>query len=161
MPFLGFKQNSFNSELKKIVTKFYPFIDLKIAPTNPLSISTLFKFKDSMPFDMRSGVVYSFTCPGCTSGTCTYIGCTDRMLRVRVAEHRGRSYRTDAILKKKEDSAIRNHCNSCKCDFNIKNFTILGNYGDSYSLHIAESLYIKQHCPNLNKDTRSIHLYIA
>jgi hypothetical protein len=77
MPFLEFKQNSFNSELKKIVTKFYPFIDLKIAPTNPLSISTLFKFKDSMPFDMRSGVVYSFTCPGCT----------DRTLRVRDAEH--------------------------------------------------------------------------
>jgi hypothetical protein len=158
MPFLGFKQNLFNCELKKIVAKFYPFIDLKIAPTNPISISTFFKFKDSMPIDMRSGVVYSFNCPECTSGTCTYIGCTDRMLRVRVAEHRGRSYRTDSVLKNKEDSAIRKHC---KRDFHLKNFKILGTYNDTFSLHIAESLYIKQHCPNLNKDTRSVPLYIA
>ena len=78
MPFLGNKQDSFSKELRYILCKFYPFLEIYIAPINPLKIGTFFKFKDSLPAEFRFGVVYKYSCPKCTLGT--YIGCTIRQL---------------------------------------------------------------------------------
>ena len=93
---------------------------------------------------MRSGVIYQFTCPKCTLGTDTYIGCTKRMLWVRVAGHLGVSHRTNSNLGVKEKSAIRNHIAKCRSSIGINNFKTLNTYNNKYSLVIAESLYIKQ-----------------
>ena len=43
--------------------------------------------KNALPVQLRSGVVYQYTCPKCNLGF--YIGCTIRQLRVRVAAHGG------------------------------------------------------------------------
>ena len=159
VPFLGFKQEKFNLELNKIISKFYPFIDLRISPTNPLSIGSFFKFKDPLPVDICSSVVYMFTCPACSVGT--YIGCTIRHLRARFSAHKGVSHRTDEPLDVKEKSSIRNHANKCKIDLNMKDFKILSSGYDKSSLTIAESLFIKQKCPMLNIDSTSIPLVLV
>ena len=93
-------------------------------PINPLTIGCLFNFKDRLTCDMRSGVIYLFNCPKCILGTGTYIGCTERMLRVRVAGHLGYSNRTGEPVLVKEKSAIREHALSCGVSVNIKIFKI-------------------------------------
>ena len=161
MPYLGFKQNKFNKDLKAIVSKFYPMVSVITAPVNPFSIGSLFKFKDRLPSDMNSGVVYLFNCPKCTLGTVSYIGCTERMLRVRVAGHLGLSHRTGDSIGVKENSAIRRHALSCKASISIKNFKIIDSFKDKLSLLIAESIHIKRSCPTLNTDLSSVPLYVT
>ena len=160
MPFLGHLQQKFNSDLKKLLSQFLPFIDLRIAPNNSLSLSSIFKFKDSMPLDMRSGIVYSYNCSKCNL-ECAYIGCTERLLRVRVASHLGISSRTGIDLKVKEKSNIRLHNDKCKNNIDFKDFKILYSSKDKQSLLIAESILIKQLRPKLNSDTTSIPLHLA
>ena len=159
MPYLGFKQVKFNKELKSIINKYYPSLQVNTIPINPLSLGSLFKFKDSLPIDFRSGVVYLFTCPKCDLGM--YLGCTIRQLRARVLAHRGISHRTLEPLGRKENSNIRNHTTRCKCDFSIKNFKIISFHKDQASLLIAESINLKIRECNLNSDSASVPLLIT
>ena len=160
MPFLGFSQNKFNTELIKIFSRFIPSHRLNIAPSNPLSISSLFKFKDSLPVDMRSKVVYNYTCPKCTLGS-NYIGCTERPLRVRIDCHRGVSYRTGLPLKTKEHSNIRHHAIKCGVLIQPSDFKILASCKDRQSMLIIESILIKTKSPSLNVDNTSVPLHLA
>ena len=144
MPFLGFNQRGFDRELIGIFKRFFPAIALRIAPNNPLSISSLCKFKDSIPVDLRSKVVYCFNCPNCKMGS-TYIGCTERHLRVRIDGHRGISSRTGAQLKSKEHSNIRHHALACRSEISSSDFKILATCRDKSSLLITESILIKRY----------------
>ena len=119
----------------------------------------LFRFKDTLPELMQSRVIYKYSCPKCNLGT--YIGCTERLLKVRIDSHRGTSYRTGCTLNVKENSAIRSHCKKCKLDISTKDFKILSRANCSSDLLILESLFIKSHIPNLNSDSSSTPLYIA
>ena len=159
MPYVGFQQTKFNMELKKIFGRFLPSYDLRVSPTNPLSISSLFKFKDTMPIELRSGVVYSYICPRCNLGS-SYIGCTERLLRVRVDGHKGVSSRTGVPLKTKEHSSIRHHSLVCKTPIEISDFTILAACRDRQSLTITESIFIKLKSPSLNSDSSSVPLHL-
>ena len=49
-------------------------------------LSNIFRFKDLLPFDLVSGVVYKYTCGRYNS---TYYGEADRHLKVRSREHIG------------------------------------------------------------------------
>ena len=51
MPFLGAKQQDFSKQLKSILSKFYPFLEIHIAPINSLTTGSFFKFKDSLPME--------------------------------------------------------------------------------------------------------------
>ena len=159
MPFLGYKQNDFSKQLKQVLDKFYPFLDVHISPVNPLNLASLFKFKDSLPMQFKSGVVYRYTCPKCNLGT--YIGCTIRQLRARFAAHRGVSHRTGITLNKKEKSSIREHSLKCKSELSINDVKILGSFSNDNALLIAESLYLKIKTGHLNNDSTSVPLYIA
>ena len=123
------------------------------------TIGSLFKFKDTVPYLMRSLVVYKYTCPRCNLGT--YLGSTRRMLKVRIDSHRGVSHRTGCNLSKKEFSNIRDHANKCKAQINYDNFEIIGQATNDTSLLILESLYIKQLVPSLNSQSSSAPLFIA
>ena len=127
--------------------------------TNPHTLKSLFKFKDSLSSLMQSGVVYQYTCPKCNLGT--YIGSTERLLHVRISCHRGISYRTGLNLTTKETSAIRSHSQKCKQKIECEDFKILAKSRSASDLHILESLYIKSKIPTLNSDTSSTPLSIA
>ena len=108
---------------------------------------------------MRSCVVYHFTCPKCNLGN--YVGCTNRLLKVRIDSHKGVSYRTGSKLSKPEMSAIRSHCHQCRRIVENSDFKILAQAQNSSCLFILESLYIKQLKPPLNNSTTSVPLNIV
>ena len=53
------------AELRRLVTKFYPHVELKIYFHSARKMLSLFHIKDSTPFALRSKVVYCYTCAGC------------------------------------------------------------------------------------------------
>ena len=139
--------------------QLYPYLNFQFVFKNPPTINSLFKFKDSLPELMRSSVVYKFSCPKCNLGR--YIGCTNRMLRVRIDSHRGVSHRTGVSLSRKEFSAIRDHTNSCHHVIQYTDFKILSQASNSQSLQYLESLLIKQLSPSLNSSASSVPLFIS
>ena len=146
-------------DLSTALSNLYPYVDFKFIFKNPLTIGSLFHFKDTLPVLMRACSVYKFSCPKCNFGT--YIGCTKRLLKVRIDSHRGVSHRTGSVLKNKEFSSIRSHALSCRHTIEYSNFSILSQSSNHYSLPILESLYIKQLSPHLNSQTTSVPLHIA
>ena len=111
LPFI-YKSSNMKRELTEILSNLYPYVKFHFIFKNPLTIGSLFKFKDTLPELMRSSTVYMFSCPKCNLGK--YIGNTSRLLKVRINCHMGVSHRTGSTLSKKEFSAIRNHSISCK-----------------------------------------------
>ena len=141
---------SFNSdhvkrELTAGLTNLYPYVKLHFILKNPLTIGSLFKFKDSLLELMRSSTVYLFTCSKCNLGT--YVGNSNRLLKVRISSHMGVSHQTGCTLSTKEFSAICNHTHSCKTNIHYSNFKILSQAPNSHSLPFLQSLYIKQLSP--------------
>ena len=150
---------SMKNDLNKFLCKYYPCADFRFVFKNPLTIGSLFSFKDSLPELMCACCVYLYTCPSCKFGT--YVGCSKRLLKVRIDSHKGVSYRTGSSLSNKEHSAIRSHSSSCKVDVNYDQFKILCQAPSERSLLFLESLYIKHLSPTLNNQTTSIPLHIA
>ena len=146
-------------ELVSELSKLYTYVDFRIVFKNPLKIGSLFSFKDTLPESMRSCLVYKFTCPKCNFGT--YVGCTKRLLKVRIDSHKGVSHRTGCGLSNKENSAIRSHTDRCRHNILYTDFKILSQSANQYSLPFLESLYIKLLAPNLNNQTTSVPLHIA
>ena len=159
LPFIGIFTSLLKKELTITLAKLYPMAEFRFCFSNPLTLQSLFKFKDSLSSMMQSGVVYKYTCPKCSLGT--YIGSTDRLLQVRCCSHKGISYRTGLELTTKETSAIRTHSLKCQQQINFEDFKILAKSRSTYDLHILESLFIKSKIPTLNSDTSSTPLSIA
>ena len=153
------KDEKFLSTLKGILRKHFFCLDPKLVLRNPRTIGSLFRYKDVIPTLMRSLVVYKYTCPRCNHGT--YVGSTKRMLKVRIDSHRGVSHRTGCNLTKKEFSNIREHSSSCRSKIRYEDFEIITQATNETSLHILESLSIKQLVPSLNSSSSSSPLYMA
>ena len=99
-------------------------------------LSNFFRFKDRLPSNLVSGVVYKYTCGRCNS---TYYGQTDRHL-VRSGEHTGISPLTFKKTKPSKESAIRDHLLNCNNIPSFEEFTILTNRNNKFDLEIKESL---------------------
>ena len=119
-------------------------------------------FKDKVPINIRSHILYRFSCGGCNS---TYIGKSKRHFLVRVNEHLGISLRTGKNFKfnpnNKNNSAILSHIQHeliCKENSSIKNFSIVGNAISDAHLCIKESLLIQKESPQLNQSVQSVPL---
>ena len=158
LPFMS-NSSTVKRELTEALGKLYPYVNFHFIFKNPLTIGSLFKFKDTLPELMRASTVYIFNCSKCNLGN--YIGCSNRLLKVRIDSHKGVSFRTGCSLGKKEFSAIRNHAITCNHTIKYSDFKILSQSQNSYSLPFLESLYIKQLSPNLNYSTSSVPLHIA
>ena len=141
-----------------IVRSCYGQIDLKIIFTNKNTIGSLFRFKERLPKALLSSVIYEFRCAQCASGT--YIGSTIRSLHMRIAEHRGRSFRTGKEIQSSK-SSVRDHSQSCSNPVSIDNFRVLGQEKHETHLRILESLHILRLKPNLNEMQSAFPLKIA
>ena len=150
---------SFYSDLQKIVEKHIYAVSLKLIPTNPLTIGSIFSSKERLDPLMTSDVVYEFNCPRCDLGR--YIGSTKRLLKVRADGHRGVSYRTGDPLTNPEFSNIRDHTRKCKHKISYKDFKIVGKASNDHQLAIMESLIIKQTVPQLNSQTSATPLFLS
>ena len=159
-PYLGPQLTpTIQKELTTVVSSFFPFIQFLPIFTNPKTIGSLFKFKDTLPPVMRSNIIYQYKCPCCLQGS--YVGMTQRRLNERIAAHKGVSYRTGHPLSNKEPSPPRSHAISCNTPLNTKDFTILASVQNKSQLPILESLFIKHTLPSLNSNLKSTPLLIV
>ena len=61
--------------LRQYVAKFYPCAELKVVFKSRFSIKDLFRFKDVLPLECRSGVIYYTKCKKC-GPSAAYLGKT-------------------------------------------------------------------------------------
>ena len=159
MPFFGYPSEKMSRDLSNLCSKYFPNLSVKIILTNSFRISSLFRFKDSLPIALRSSLVYKYCCPRCGSA---YIGLTSRNFYMRTAEHRGVSHRTGRHLATPPHSSIRLHSETtCPGPVDLSDFTIVSSASNVHDLRILESLYIHKHKPSLNIATSSYPLEIV
>ena len=115
-----------------------------------------FGFKDRIPKELTSGVVYKFSCGLCNE---SYYGECIRHLNVRIGEHIGISPLTNEKIKPKV-SSISDHLLLCNHSPSFDDFSILSLDNKKYLLEIKESLFIKKDKPSLNKNVTSAPLYL-
>ena len=98
---------------------------LQIVFKSQRKLSNVFRFKDRLPFELMSGVVYKYKCGRCNY---SYYGVTDRPLKVRSGEHVGISSLIFRKAKPSKKSAIRHHVLNCNNIPSLDEFSILA-YG--------------------------------
>ena len=127
-------------ELSSLFTKYFNDIQFNILLINNFKIGSFFHYKDRLPKNLWASLIYKFSCVRCAS---EYIGSSTRVLCVRVAEHAGRSPRTNNhLLTSPPYSSIREHASVCDSPVSLDNFSILGSCKNVLDLQILESLYI-------------------
>ena len=141
-----------------MIGKYFLNAECKIVLVIKFTVSSFFNYKDKLPAGVRSSLVYKFSCAQCAS---TYSCSTGRMLRTRVAEHAGRSYRTGVRLAHPPHSAVREHAEACDVGVVLDNFSILNSTSSLLDLRILETLYIFRHKPNLNNTQSCFPLEIV
>ena len=129
---------------------------IQIVFKNQINLSNVFRFKDRLPYDLMSCVVYKFQCGRCNA---SYYGETDRHLK-RSGEQIGISPLTFKKVKPSAESSIRDHLLFCNHDPSFDDFTILAQGTNKFLLEIKESLLIKRDKPILNKNISSAPLFL-
>ena len=138
IPFLGKQSIALRAKLNRLMTKYYPNIELRICFKNASNISRLFHVKDATPRVLKSNVVYCYSCAGCNAG---YIGKTSRHLHVRICEHKGVSCLTGKHFDRPSFSVIREH-SMLYAPIALDGFQILAWGNTDTELLIKESLLI-------------------
>ena len=147
LPFYGPDSIILKKKLSKLLSKFYPQINLQCLFKNNCTIGSYFKFKDKLPEEMCSSLIYQYNCDECNS---SYIGKTIRQLKVRIYEHKGFSLRTGLVLNSPMNSSIRDHALNQNHPIKNSYFKILTK-SKQIDLYTLETLHIFERKPNLNE----------
>ena len=121
LPYLGPLSVFIRRCLIKLLTKFYPLVDLKIIYKRGHTISSMLPYKDNFPLKCNSSVVYKIECESCGSST-TYVGKTINTIHKRfygANRHLHLSTKSTALL----DHLAANITPTC--EFNTNNIKIL------------------------------------
>ena len=158
LPFLGSSSWSVKNNLRKTFSKILPFCNLKIVFKTGNKMSSYFKFKDTLPKSLRSGVIYQFNCAKCNL---SYVGSTWRFWERRLQEHLHISALTGERLNGCQIYAPMQHIRTC-CQYPIsrEDFKIIGSEKNRYLLRLKESLFIYKLRPQLNGTESSTKLYL-
>ena len=146
LPYLGTLSSKTEKRIRSLFKKVIPWGNIKLIYKTQCRISQLFRFKDTLPTEIRSHLIYYFKCPSCNA---EYIGETVRHSKVRWCEHLGLSCFTDKSVVGIK-TPIRDHIQANGCHASLENFKIIGGDGNQYLLRIKESLFIKHFKTNLN-----------
>ena len=123
---------------------------------NKTRLGNNFYFKDQVPKDLTSGVVYKFQCGLCNE---SYYGECMTHLNVRIGEHIGISLLTRKQVKTK-NSSVADHLLLCSHSASYDNFSILEHESKKFLLELKESLLIMRDKPSLNRSITSAPLYL-
>ena len=107
--------------------------------------------KDSVPRELRSRVIYKFTCACCNA---CYIGETGRHFSTRVREH----------LSSDKSSHIFKHLQSserCRQSCSADCFEILDSAPTKFQLKLKEAMHINWEKPNLNQQVHHVNLTLT
>lgn len=111
-------------------------------PTNQLGPMVFSKLKDTIPKDMKSGLVYKLNCEDCDE---TYIGETKQYLSKRLYDHKYHIKIGDS----KHSGAV-NHATSLNHKIDFNNFNILTIENNTAKRKILETINIKKYKSSMN-----------
>ena len=84
LPYIGNLSHHIKNKLSKLCKEFCKEnFNIKLV-FNSFKIKSYFSYKDPIPDDLKSFLVYKFTCASCSS---SYIGKTCRHFKTRIEEH--------------------------------------------------------------------------
>ena len=108
LPYLGVNSLKLRTKLVNIFKHNIPYASIKVIFRSSCHLGSFFKFKDSVPLDLLTSVVYYFKCSACNS---TYIGKTPRHYMVRTCEHLSISCFTGKPVDRKSQvqSSVEKH----------------------------------------------------
>ena len=118
---------------------------------NSFKIISYFAYKDPIPNDLKSFLVYKFTCDNCSS---SYIGETCHHFKTRIEEH----------IKKDNKSPIFKQLHSSETCFDSYNslcFKTIDKANSKFDLKIKEALHINCRKPNLNARQNHLALILS
>ena len=158
LPYLGKLSLQTRSRISKLVRANLPSCKINFVFRSTLKMSHFFQFKDKICKELKSGVVYKFSCGRCNS---TYIGKTKRHLKVRASEHMGISPLTGKRVNAPyQFSTVKDHMLTCDHVISFDDFSVIGNSDKNYLLEIKESLFIRRDNPVLNRNIASVPLFL-
>ena len=154
LPFIGQHSLQIRQQLVKHFASAFPQIQLKIAFKPTQRLSSLFRFKDQIPFAIRSRVICKFKCQWCQS---LYIGETFHHLHTRVSGHLGVSAYTGKPLSYTSNSSVLAHHKQTGHSLSIDDFSVLSTSSSNFELLLRESLLIKKFT---HLSTLKLHLFL-
>jgi len=157
LPFLGDLSLQTKTKIQKVLKRTLGCCKFQVVFKSQRKLSNILRFKDRLPYDLVSHVVYRFKCGRCNS---TYIGESERHLKVRSGEHIGISPLTFKKVKSSDESSVRDHLLFCDHSPSFDDFTIITHGTNKFLLEIKESLLIELLGPELNRHIRSAPLYL-
>ena len=156
LPYLGSISLQTRTKLKKSLKNILNCCKLQIVFKNKTRLGNNFHFKDQIPKDLTSGVVYKFQYGLCNE---YYYGECIRHLNVRIGEHIGISPLTRKQVKPKNRS-VADHLLLCNHSASYDDFSILTRDNSKFLLELKESLLILRDKPSLNRNITSAPLYL-
>ena len=155
-PYLGPLSLQTRTKLRKSLKGILNCCKLQIVFKSQNKLAKAFRFKDRIPKELTSGVVYKFQCGLCNE---SYYGECVRHLNVRIGEHIEISPLTKRKVKPK-DSTVSDHFLLCNHSPSFENFSVLTKENINFPLEQEESLLIMRNKPSLNRSIRSAPLYL-
>ena len=137
-------------KINQLCKQFCKNTNIKLVFT-PTKLSDYFSTKDALPKDLRSFVVYKFTCAGCNA---CYIGETKRHLKTRITEH----------LETDKSSHVHKHLNdneNCRRVCHKNCFEVIDSASSSFRLKVKEAIHITWSKPSLNKQVNHVSMTIT
>ena len=150
LPYVGPFSIVVQNRLHKLLKCYCNNLDVKPAFSS-FKIRNMFSVKGPVPVDLRSNVVYKFTCASCNS---CYVSKTSRHLSTRIREQLNRD-RTSHIFQHIQQSKAR--CNSCSAEC----FEVIDHATNKFQVKIKEALYISWEQPSLNKQLYHVNLTLS
>ena len=141
LPFLGTMSSNLKRKLQTSIRNSLPKCNIKVVLKSTNHLSSLFRFKNVVPKELRSHLVYKCFC---SSSNATYYGNTECHLNVRFGEHGGLSPLTGNRVACRP-SAISDHLllhehNNSR----FNDFSILYCENNAFKLSLTESILIKK-----------------
>ena len=121
LPYLSSISLQIRTKLKKSLKNILNCCKLQIVFKDKTRLGNNFHFKDQIPKDLTSGVVYKFQCGLCNE---SYYGECMRHLNVRIGEDIGISPLTRKQVKAK-NSSVADHLLLCNHSTSYNDFSIL------------------------------------
>ena len=110
LPYLGLISLQVRTKIRNAMKSTLNCCKLQVIFKNKRKLSNMFRFKDLVPYDLVSGVVYEYMCGRCNS---SYYGETERHLKVRSGEHIGISPLTFKKMKLSKENSTCDHLLEC------------------------------------------------
>ena len=155
LPFLGQFSLNLRSRLYNWFNKTLPQCNIKVIFQSKNRLTNLFRFKNSIPKELRSHIVYKFLYSNCNI---TYYGETERHLNMRSGEHLSLSALTGKRVNNNKKLAVKDHCLFFNQVGSFEDFSVLTYESKPFKLLIKEALLVSRDKLLLNNHIKSIPL---